>query len=306
MSMQDKALFEEIARLKTEMANPLSENLDTMSTNEVLTLINSQDALVPAAVARVLDRVEAVVKACVASIEAGGRVVYIGAGTSGRLGILDAAETWPTFSVPPGTFVGLIAGGKDAVFVAKEFAEDQKGAAVEDLKSVHLNRVDTVVGLSASGRTPYVIEGLQHAKKIGCSTGLITTNPKKSWPEFVDQVVCVDVGPEVIAGSTRMKSALAQMMILHMISTATMVATGRVYGNLMVDVHATTRKTTQRAVRIIMLLTGLEYDQALRSLRRARGSAKLAVLMVKKGIDLQSAQGLLQKHKGSLRAALEE
>lgn len=301
-----RELFDEIARLLTEMENPASRDLDARPIEEVLRIINSEDAKVPEAVAEAIPDIAKVVRMCARSLRSGGRVIYMGAGTSGRLGILDAAETWPTFSVPPGTFIGLIAGGPDAVFRAKEFSEDRPDEAIVHLGEIGLKVNDVVIGLSASGRTPYVLAGLEHAKSLSCSTALITSNPSESWPVYIDAVICVKTGPEVIAGSTRMKSGLAELMVLHMISTGAMVMTGRVYGNLMVDVHATTAKTTERAKRIIMLLTGADYEEASRLLAEAGGSAKLAVLMKKKGLSPEEAREALERAGGFLRLALGE
>ncbi|MGC8893283.1 MAG: N-acetylmuramic acid 6-phosphate etherase [candidate division WOR-3 bacterium] len=301
-----KELFDEIARLRTEMDNPASRDLDTRPLEDVLRIINAEDTRVAEVVSRAIPDIARVIRMCVESIRAGGRVIYIGAGTSGRLGILDAAETWPTFSVPVGTFIGLIAGGPDAVFRAKEFSEDNPQEAITQLDGIGLSAGDIVIGLSASGRTPYVFSGLEHARATGCSTALITSNPSGSWPGFIDAIICLDVGPEVIAGSTRMKSALAEMMALHMISTGAMVMTGRVYGNLMVDVHATTAKTTERAKRIIMLLTGSDYEEATRLLLEAGGSAKAAVLMKRMGMSLEEAKKALEDAGGFLRVALGE
>lgn len=301
-----KELFDEIARLRTEMENPASRDLDARPIEEVIRIINSEDSRVSGAVAEAIPYIARVIRMCAESLRAGGRVIYMGAGTSGRLGILDAAETWPTFSVPVGTFVGLIAGGPEAVFRAKEFSEDRTDEAVSQLRAISLSARDTVIGLSASGRTPYVHAGLKHARATGCRTALITANQLEVRPGYVDLVVCVDVGPEVIAGSTRMKSALAEMIVLHMISTGAMVATGRVYGNLMVDVHATTAKTTERAKRIIMLLTGADYEEASRLLEEAGGSAKVAILMKKKGLTPDEARKALERSGGFLREALGE
>ena len=301
-----RELFDEIARLRTEMENPLSRDLDAKPVEEVLRIINSEDARVAPTVEKAIPDVARVVRMCAEALRAGGRVIYMGAGTSGRLGILDAAETWPTFSVPVGTFVGLIAGGPDAVFRAKEFSEDRTDEAIAQLGEIGLSSRDIVIGLSASGRTPYVLAGLERARATGCPTALVTANPAEAWPVFIDVVICLDVGPEVIAGSTRMKSALAEMMVLHMISTGAMVMTGRVYGNLMVDVHATTAKTTERAKRIIMLLTGADYEEASRLLDEAGGSAKLAVLMKRKGLSPDGARKVLEDSGGFLRVALGE
>jgi N-acetylmuramic acid 6-phosphate etherase len=301
-----KELFDEIAKLRTEMENPASRDLDTLPIEEVLRIINSEDAKAAHAVAKAIHEIAKVVKMCAHSLTCGGRVIYMGAGTSGRLGILDAAETWPTFSVPPGTFVGLIAGGPEAVFRAKEFSEDKTEEAISQLNEIGLSSKDTVIGLSASGRTPYVLAGLEYAKSLSCSTALITANPAERWPSYIDAIVCVDTGPEVIAGSTRMKSGLAELMVLHMISTGAMVMTGRVYRNLMVDVHATTAKTTERAKRIIMLLTGADYEEASRLLRESGGSAKLAVLMKRKNLSPDEARDALERAGGFLRLALGE
>ncbi len=288
------------------MENPLSSDLDTKPIEEVLRIINSEDSKVAGAVANAIPEIAKVVRVCAEALRSGGRVIYMGAGTSGRLGILDAAETWPTFSVPVGTFIGLIAGGHDAVFRAKEFSEDKADEAIVQLSEIGLSSRDIVIGLSASGRTPYVLSGLEHAKATGCPTALVTSNPAERWPGFIDVVICLDTGPEVIAGSTRMKSALAELMVLHMISTGAMVMTGRVYGNLMVDVHATTAKTTERAKRIIMLLTGVDYDEAGRLLHEAGGSAKVAVLIKKKGLSPDEARKALEDAGGFLRVVLEE
>ena len=301
-----RELFDEIARLRTEMENPLSRDLDAKPLDEVLGIINSEDSRVSDAVASAIPDIVGVIRACVESLRAAGRVIYMGAGTSGRLGILDAVETWPTFSVPVGTFVGLMAGGPDALLVAKEFSEDRTDEAISQLEAISLSARDTVIGLSASGRTPYVHAGLEHARATGCTTALVTTNPLEDRPGYIDLVVCVEVGPEVIAGSTRMKSALAELMVLHMISTGAMVATGRVYGNLMVDVHATTAKTTERAKRIVILLTGVDYEEASHLLGEAAGSAKIAVLMKREGLSPDEAREALERSGGFLRVALGE
>jgi N-acetylmuramic acid 6-phosphate etherase len=301
-----ETLLGELAILPSEQVNPNSEQLDTLNTFDLLTLINQQDHLVAPAIKAVIPHIAECVEHAVKSIKSGGRLIYIGAGTSGRLGILDAAECRPTFSVPDNIVVGLIAGGEAAIQHAVEGAEDNAEQSVRDLKAVHLCSRDTLVGIAASGRTPYVIAALDYAKSIGVKTVSITTNKAAPMLATSDVGIAADVGPEVLTGSTRMKAGTAQKLILNMISTATMVKLGKTYGNLMVDVNASNAKLKARAIRIVMQATECSSHEAQRALTLANDQAKLAILIVLTGLSAEQASKLLSEHNGYVRQALSE
>ena len=290
--------------LNTEQQNTKSLNIDSVSVEKVLQTINQEDQTVAQAVKKAIPEIESVVHLTTGSMREGGRVFYIGAGTSGRLGVLDASEIPPTYSAPEKWFIGIIAGGDRALRKSIEGAEDQPESAVKDLDPFGINDKDVVIGISCSGAAAYVVSALEYARKLGAKTVYLVTNPDPYKMAEVDIVIVVDTGPEIITGSTRMKAGTATKMVLNMISTATMVQLGKVYGNLMVDLMAVNEKLIDRGVRIIIQLTGLDRKDALERLKEAKMSVKKAVVMETKGIPLQETERLLEKVKGSLRQAL--
>ena len=291
--------------LNTEQQNTQSLNIDSVSVEKVLQTINQEDQTVAQAVKKAIPEIESVVHLTTGSMREGGRVFYIGAGTSGRLGVLDASEIPPTYSAPEKWFIGIIAGGDRALRKSIEGAEDQPESAVKDLDPFGINDKDVVIGISCSGAATYVVSALEYARKLGAKTVYLVTNPDPYEMAEVDIVIVVDTGPEIITGSTRMKAGTATKMVLNMISTATMVQLGKVYGNLMVDLMAVNEKLIDRGMRIIMQLTGLDRKDALERLKEAKMSVKKAVVIETKGIPLQETERLLEKVKGSLRKALE-
>ena len=291
--------------LNTEQQNTQSLNIDSVSVEKVLQTINQEDQTVAQVVKKAIPEIESVVHLTTGSMREGGRVFYIGAGTSGRLGVLDASEIPPTYSAPEKWFIGIIAGGDRALRKSIEGAEDQPESAVKDLDPFGINDKDVVIGISCSGAAAYVVSALEYARKLGAKTVYLITNPDPYKMAEVDIVIVVDTGPEIITGSTRMKAGTATKMVLNMISTATMVQLGKVYGNLMVDLMAVNEKLIDRGVRIIIQLTGLDRKDALERLKEAKMSVKKAVVMETKGIPLQETERLLEKVKGSLRKALE-
>ncbi|SUZ49204.1 uncharacterized protein METZ01_LOCUS2058 [marine metagenome] len=291
--------------LNTEQQNTQSLNIDSVSVEKVLQTINQEDQTVAQAVKKAIPEIESVVHLTTGSMREGGRVFYIGAGTSGRLGVLDASEIPPTYSAPEKWFIGIIAGGDRALRKSIEGAEDQPESAVKDLDPFGINDKDVVIGISCSGAAAYVVSALEYARKLGAKTVYLVTNPDPYKMAEVDIVIVVDTGPEIITGSTRMKAGTATKMVLNMISTATMVQLGKVYGNLMVDLMAVNEKLIDRGMRIIMQLTGLDRKDALERLKEAKMSVKKAVVIETKGIPLQETERLLEKVKGSLRKALE-
>tara|TARA_B100001013_G_scaffold146032_1_gene86354 strand:- start:688 stop:1581 length:894 start_codon:yes stop_codon:yes gene_type:complete len=291
--------------LNTEQQNTQSLNIDSVSVEKVLQTINQEDQTVAQAVKKAIPEIESVVHLTTGSMREGGRVFYIGAGTSGRLGVLDASEIPPTYSAPEKWFIGIIAGGDRALRKSIEGAEDQPESAVKDLDPFGINDKDVVIGISCSGAAAYVVSALEYGRKLGAKTVYLVTNPDPYKMAEVDIVIVVDTGPEIITGSTRMKAGTATKMVLNMISTATMVQLGKVYGNLMVDLMAVNEKLIDRGMRIIMQLTGLDRKDALERLKEAKMSVKKAVVIETKGIPLQETERLLEKVKGSLRKALE-
>ncbi len=294
-----------LGSLISETRNARTMALDGVSTREMVGLLNQEDAQVAPAVAAVLDEVAKAVDAAAMALQAGGRIIYMGAGTSGRLGVLDASECPPTFGVPHGLVVGLIAGGPGALLKAVEGAEDSLQFGEEDLKALNLTAKDLVVGIAASGRTPYVIGGLRYAKATGCTTVAISCNPASPIASEAAIAISPVVGPEALTGSTRLKSGTAQKMVLNMISTGAMVKFGKVYQNLMVDMKASNIKLVDRACRMLMEATGVERAQAEQVLQQTDHEVKPAILMVLTGLDAASARARLEEHRGFLRAALE-
>ncbi len=294
-----------LGSLISETRNARTMELDAVSTREMVNLLNHEDSLVAPAVGAVLDEVAQAVDAAAASLAAGGRIIYMGAGTSGRLGVLDASECPPTFGVPHGLVVGLIAGGPGALLKAVEGAEDNPQLGEDDLKALDLTARDLVVGIAASGRTPYVIGGLRYAKATGCTTVAISCNPASPIASEAAIAISPVVGPEALTGSTRLKSGTAQKMVLNMISTGAMVKFGKAWQNLMVDMKATNIKLVDRACRMVMEATGVTRGQAEQVLQQTDHDVKPAILMVLTGLDAATARARLDEHNGFLRAALE-
>lgn len=290
--------------MTTEKTNASTENLDTMSPLEIVQAMNQEDATVALSVQKVLPQIAQTVEWVVQSLRSGGRLIYMGAGTSGRLGVLDAVECPPTFGTSPDLVVGLIAGGERAFVKAVEGAEDSTTMGVEDLKALNLSAQDTVVGIAASGRTPYVVAALEYANGVGCNTVAISCNQGSAIGKAAKLAIEVEVGPEVLTGSTRLKAGTAQKMILNMISTASMVGVGKVYHNLMIDVQQTNAKLKVRAENIVMQVTDVSREQARETLDAAKGSVKLALVMLLQGCDAQTAEQKLVVSNGHVRGAL--
>ncbi len=301
--MQQELLME-LEGLVSEGRNPRTAEIDTLSSEDLLERINQEDAGVSEAVRRELPTIARVVDRVVDAFNKGGRLIYIGAGTSGRLGVLDASECPPTFGVPANMVIGLIAGGDRALRHAMEGAEDDEPAAAADLRGIELNKRDVVVGLTVSGRTPYVLAGLKFARTVGASTVALSCNPDSPSAKLADFAISPIVGPEVLTGSTRLKSGTAQKLVLNMLSTASMIRIGKAYGNLMVDLHATNDKLEARAVRVVMQATGCTANTAESALEAAGMEVKLAILTLLTGEELSTARQRLQAANGVLRAAL--
>jgi N-acetylmuramic acid 6-phosphate etherase len=304
-SAPDRAVFDEIAGLATEQRNPRTMDLDRLSTPEVLARLNDEDRTVADVVRAEIPHIAAAVEHAHAALVAGGRILYVGAGTSGRLGVLDASECPPTFGVPPEWVQGIIAGGYGALIQAVEGAEDRADDGVEQMRRAGVEPRDFVVGLAASRRTPFVVAALAEAAKRGAKTALVTCTPRAEVTLPVDVAICPVVGPEAIMGSTRMKAGTAQKLVLNMISTATMVRLGKIYENMMVDLMATSQKLVERGRRTLMTVTGLEYEAACTRLDEAGGSVKVAIVMTLAGAGAAEARARLDRAGGFVRAALE-
>jgi N-acetylmuramic acid 6-phosphate etherase len=303
--MDDRARFEEFARLATEQRNPRTMDLDTLDVPELLERINAEDRTVAEAVARELPHIARAVDLVVASFRAGGRLVHVGAGTSGRLGVLDASECPPTFGSDPDQVVGVIAGGYAAVVRAVEGAEDRRDEGVKAMDDLEIGTEDTVVGLAASRRTPYVVAAIERARELGARTVYVTCTPREEFALPVDVAICPVVGPEVLMGSTRMKAGTAQKLVLNMISTAAFVRSGKAYENMMVDLKATSQKLVERSRRTVMTVTGVDYDEAARAIEAAGRSVKTAIVMLKLGCDRAEAEHRLNQTSGFVRRAIE-
>lgn len=293
-----------LGALVSETRNPQTMDLDALSTLDLVHRFNQQDTLVAEAVKATLPDVASAVDAAAEALKSGGRIIYMGAGTSGRLGVLDASECPPTFGVPHGLVVGLIAGGPGALLKAVEGAEDNAQLGEDDLIALNLVPQDLVVGLAASGRTPYVIGGLKYARKTGCTTVAISCNPDSPIAQEADIAISPVVGPEALTGSTRLKSGTAQKLVLNMISTGAMVKFGKVYQNLMVDMKATNIKLMDRACRMVVEATGIARAEAETLLRQTDFYVKPAILMALSGLNADAAREKLAAHQGFLRAAL--
>jgi N-acetylmuramic acid 6-phosphate etherase len=290
----------------TERRNPRSRNLDQKSTLEILRVINREDAQITAAVRREIPKIARAVDNIVACIRKGGRLFYIGAGTSGRLGVLDASEVPPTFGVKRTMVQGIIAGGKRALTVSVEGAEDHAAQGARDLRAKGLRPIDAVVGVAASGTTPYVLGALKFARERGAYTIALTTNFQTPVSRLTNLTIAPLVGREVIAGSTRMKSGTAQKMVLNMISTATMVRLGYIYDNWMIGVAKSNRKLLSRALRNLREATGASEQTTKRALRETQGDLRVALIMLKSGLGAQAARRLVEAHRGNARKALDE
>ena len=305
MSKDSKKLFEEIAALATEQRNEKSTNIDLSTTAEILKIINDEDKKVPYAVEKELPYIEQAVELIVKAFKNGGRLFYFGAGTSGRLGVVDAAECPPTFGTDPEMVQGFIAGGKEAMFVAQEGAEDYEENGAEDVLKANVNEKDVVCGIAASRRTPYVIGAVKKAKELGATTLFITCTPRETFNvESVDVAICPVVGPEVVMGSTRMKSGTAQKLVLNMLTTTAMVRLGKTYENMMIDLQMTNKKLIERAKRIVMTITGVSYEEATEYLEKAGWHVKTALVMILANVDVDEAKQRLEQADGFVRKAL--
>ncbi|MFO7846823.1 MAG: N-acetylmuramic acid 6-phosphate etherase [Balneolaceae bacterium] len=306
MSDKNRTLFNQLSTLLTEQRNPDTDTIDLANSFEIVSAINYEDKKVAERVEKKLPVIAEAVEMVASKIKEGGRLLYFGAGTSGRLGVLDAAECPPTFGTDPELVQGFIAGGKEAMYVAQEGAEDSENEGRGEAVALNVSDKDVVVGLAASGRTPYVHGVIKEAKERGAITALITTvsADQVDLASEVDFMIDIPVGPEVVMGSTRMKSGTAQKMVLNMLSTGAMIRLGKVYENVMVDLQLTNKKLEERAKRIVMMLTECSYERAEVVLDKADGHVKTAITMILTGLSKEDARKKLQEHDGFVRAAL--
>ncbi|EKG89994.1 N-acetylmuramic acid 6-phosphate etherase [Vibrio cholerae] len=304
--MTNDALIAALSHLVSEGRNPDTMDIDLLSSQEIVERLNQQDKQVPLAVEAVLPQIAQAVDKITAAFKQGGRLIYLGAGTSGRLGVLDASECPPTFGVSDQMVIGLIAGGKEAMFTAQEGAEDNATLGAHDLQHIDFSSKDVLVGIAASGRTPYVIGALEYANDLGATTIALSCNPDSPIAEIAQIAISPVVGPEALTGSTRLKSGTAQKLVLNMLTTASMIRLGKSYQNLMVDVRATNRKLIARAVRIVMQATDCQREEAEALLKESHNNAKLAILMHLTGMNYEQATAKLSQSDGFLRRAMEE
>ncbi len=295
----------ELQKIATEQRNPNTMNIDTLSTLDMVKLINQEDHRVADAVGEVTDKIAQAVDVIAEKLAAGGRLIYCGAGTSGRLGILDAVECPPTYSTDPETVQALMAGGYGAIFKAVEGAEDSKELGVQDMQNIHFCQKDVLVGIAASGRTPYVRGCMEYAKQLGAPTISVTCCPGSELDQFADIGIAPAPGPEVVTGSTRMKSGTAQKMVLNMLSTGAMIKLGKVYGNLMVDVKPSNEKLIRRCVTIVCSAAECTEAEATKALEACDYRPKVAIVMVLRGVDADTACAMLQKAEGRIAKVLE-
>ena len=301
-----KKVFDEIKNLLTEQRNPNTMDIDSKNTLQILRIINEEDKKVPYAVEKEIPYIAQAVEFVVDSFKKGGRLLYFGAGTSGRLGVVDAAECPPTFGTPHEMVQGFIAGGREAMFVAQEGAEDKEENGANDVLKANVNSKDTVIGIAASRRTPYVVGAIKKAKELGAKTVFITSNPRREFNiKEADVAICPEVGPEVIMGSTRMKSGTAQKLILNMITTTAMIRIGKVYENMMIDLQMKNQKLVERSKRIVMIITGVSYEEAEKYLKEAKGNVKTALVMILANVTYQEAIRRLKLSEGFVRQAIE-
>ncbi len=306
MTQTPRELSESLARLLTEQRNPATMNLDSLSTEEILRLINSQDKLVPLAVEREIPYIARAVEHIVSALRGGGRLIYVGAGTSGRLGVVDASECPPTFGTDPTMVRAVIAGGDAAMFRSQEGAEDNPEQARRDIDALSVGPADVVCGIAASRRTPFVVAAIARARELGARTLYVTTNPRSEFNLDVDVAICPEVGPEVLMGSTRMKSGTAQKLVLNMLTTTAMVKLGKVFENMMIDLQMTNNKLVERSKRILMMATGADYDTAADILAKSGWHVKTGIVMIKAGVSREEAQRRLKASGGFVRSALGE
>ena len=302
--MSDKKLYDTLNLLDTEQRNPLTKDIDTAESLQIVKLINREDQIIALEIEKKLSVIASAIDLISKAFSVGGRLLYFGAGTSGRLGVLDASECPPTFGTKPDQVQGFIAGGKEAMFQAQEGAEDSEEEGRKLIKVHNVSSVDIICGIAASGRTPYVLGVIKEALEQGISTIFITTVPKAQLSIKADIIIDVPVGPEVIMGSTRMKSASAQKMILNMLTTGAMIRQGKVYENVMVDLMLTNKKLVERAIRIIATFTGKSYKESVDLLHQSGVHVKTALVMGLKKVTKQEATSLLKKHNGFVRYAL--
>ncbi len=310
---ESKRLFEQLKDLSTEQRNPASMDIDARSSLEIVTLINDEDKRIALAVETQIPHIAKAVDLVVHAFRNGGRLLYFGAGTSGRLGVLDAAECPPTYGSDPEMVQGFIAGGEKAMFRAQEGAEDHKESGAKEVDALNVGPNDVVCGIAASLRTPYVIGAVIRAKERGAKTLYVTTNPRSRFDDpayadlakAVDVPICPEVGPEVVMGSTRMKSGTAQKLVLNMITTAAMIRLGKVYENMMIDLQMTNLKLRERAKRIVMTITGVSYEEAADHLDKANYHVKTALVMIKANVDRDEAKRRLERADGFVRQAIE-
>jgi N-acetylmuramic acid 6-phosphate etherase len=310
---RSRQVFNHLASLKTESRNPRTTKIDISKTEDILLAINREDESVAGAVKKEISNIRKAVEIVVAALSHSGRLIFVGAGTSGRLGVIDAAECPPTFGSSPKKILGIMAGGKKAVFRSQEGAEDDVHQAIEDLRALNITRKDVVCGIAASSRTPYVVKSILEAKKRGAKTIFVTTNPRSSlnvrsmrtFIDAIDVAICPVVGPEAIMGSTRMKSGTAQKMVLNMITTTAMIRLGKVFENMMVDLKMNSRKLEERAKRVLMISTGSDYTTATNILKKANGHVKTAIVMIKSNVTAAEARRRLKRANGFVRYAIE-
>lgn len=295
-----------LSTLMTEQTNNRSNNIDQLSTLEIIELMNDEDYTVAASVKKVLPLISVGIELIYTALSNGGRLFYIGAGTSGRIGVLDASECPPTFCTPPELIQGIIAGGNTAMFTAVEGAEDNRENGAKDLQDRQLKEMDIVVGIAASGRTPYVIGALEYARSIGAKTIALSCNEQAEISHYADLGIEVIVGPEILTGSTRLKSATAQKMVLNMFTTATMIKLGKVYGNLMVDLNPSNIKLIERARNIVKNITGVSYTEAANILNKTDQKVKPAIVMLLGGVSFEKAKHLLDVTNGFVHEAIEK
>ena len=306
MSSAEKMLFKEISSLSTEQKNPKSTNIDKLPTREILEIINNEDKGVPIAVEKEIPYITEAVEIIVNAIKSGGKLFYFGAGTSGRLGVVDASECPPTFGAPYDLINGYIAGGKEAMFRAQEGAEDFEENGAADVVKAKITANDVVCGIAARRRTPYVIGAIKKAKELGAKTLYITATPREAFTiDEVDVAMCPHVGAEVVMGSTRMKSGTAQKLVLNMLTTAAFVRLGKTYENMMIDLQQTNKKLVERSKRIVMMITGVGYEEATKFLEAAQGHVKTALVMILAEVSLNEAKERLGKADGFVRKAIE-
>ncbi len=302
--MQD-GVFKEIENLVTEARNPASEEIDSKTTEEILRIINTEDQKIPGIVEQEIPYIAKAVDLLVETFKNNGRLFYIGAGTSGRLGVLDAAECPPTFGTSPEMVQGIIAGGEKALISAQEGSEDKHEQGQKDLLARGFTENDVLCGIAASYRTPYVLGALEKAHEMGAKTLFVTCNPRERITFPVDIAICVVVGPEVVMGSTRMKAGTATKLVLNMLTTASMIRMGKVFGNMMVDLMMTSRKLEERSKRTVMMVTGVDYETAVTVLAKAKGHVKTALVMILADVDAETARQRLVQSNGFVRKALE-